>query len=140
MYVDISKIANEIVDNLTNKLDKLENENFNELKEILDNIYTINNKDLLKKIKLSYIKIFNNNIKEEKELKLIEYIFNNDNYLDSILNKLIKQKNINIDNINIELKNYLNNQKKLKYFENIIEIIFFPEQAKIRDSFKYLPF
>jgi len=142
MYVNISKIVEEVVNNLINKLEELNKENFIELEKILENIHTEHNKVLLNKIKLLYVKIFNEKLQkdQEKELKLVEYIFNNDNYLDSILNNLIKEKNINIDIINKELKKYLNNQKKLKYFENIIEMTFFPEQAKIRDYFKYMPF
>ncbi len=142
MYVDISKIVMDSVNNLINKLEELKKENFIELEKILEKIHIENNKILLNRIKLFYIKIFKEVLQknQEKELKLIDYIFNNDNYLDSILNNLIKEKNINIDIINKELKKYLNNQKKLKYFENIIEITFFPEQAKIRDSFKYMPF
>ncbi len=141
MYIDISEIVNVIITNIELKLIELEKneDNFNDLKNILKEIYILNNKDLIKKIKSFYIILLNKDL-EEKENKAIDYIFNNDNYLDSLLSKIVKEKDLNIEKINEEIKNYLNNQKKLKYLEKIIENIYYPEQAKIKDSFKYLPF
>lgn len=144
MYVDISKIVDEIINNIINKLELIEKDSSNkmiiEINQVIDKIYILNKKDIVNKIKNIYLEYLKKEINNEKEITVIDYLFSNDNYLDSELTRIMKERDINSIKINKELINYLNNQKKLDFFERIIEQEYYPEQAKLRDIFKYLPF
>lgn len=144
MYVDISKIVDEIINNIINKLELIEKDSSNkiiiEINQVIDKIYILNKKDIVNKIKNIYLEYLKKEINNEKEISVIDYLFSNDNYLDSELTRIMKERDINSIKINKELINYLNKQKKLDFFERIIEQEYYPEQAKLRDIFKYLPF